>query len=511
MKFVALLALAAGTFLPAQVPDLSPQTPLIGALLHNDPAEAKRLLLSGADPNEGVFVGFPPLFLATVRQDVELVRLMASKGADLNRIGPAGTTALMWAAFNETGDATLVQELLKRGADPLVTNKAGETALTWALRRGETPAVAALRKAGDSSTSATAMRNSVERALSLLQKSGSQFVRVSGCASCHHQSVPQMAIGAARVHGIPVDEATAKQQVQAVVAVMDGVAKEALQNRDRIPDPPIGVSYALLGLAAENYPPSQTTEAMAKVIGAWQTPDGSFATLPGIRPPMETSDITGTALSLRAIQLYGKGQEQQIVRAAKWLRTTAKPVTTEDQAMQLLGLAWAKTPARELKPYIKNLLAAQRQDGGWGQLHTLETDAYATGEALVALQTAGLSADSPECQRAVGYLLRTQFADGSWLVRTRTYAIQRPKESGFPHGQHQWISAAGTGWAAMALAMALPQQPATSTTSSAAQASAGSGSRFPVLPQDRKLASTVELESQRTGKSSRTRDSAPRP
>jgi hypothetical protein len=31
------------------------------------------------------------------------------------------------------------------------------------------------------------------------------------------------------------------------------------------------------------------------------------------------------------------------------------------------------------------------------------------------------------------------------------------KESGFPHGKNQWISAAGTSWATMAIALALPQ------------------------------------------------------
>jgi len=39
-----------------------------------------------------------------------------------------------------------------------------------------------------------------------------------------------------------------------------------------------------------------------------------------------------------------------------------------------------------------------------------------------------------------------------WLVRSRSFPFQPYKESGFPHGKDQWISAAGTGWAAMALA-----------------------------------------------------------
>ena len=168
-----------------------PKTPLIGALLHNDVAEAKRLLARGADPNESGFIGMPPIVLAIIRQDADLVRTMVASGADLNARDRSGSTALMWAAFNETGDARIVEELLKLGADPAATNQAGETALVWAMRRGDTPAVSALRRAGASETALT--KASVEKAIAPLQQSGSQFNRVSGCYSCHHQSLPLMA------------------------------------------------------------------------------------------------------------------------------------------------------------------------------------------------------------------------------------------------------------------------------------------------------------------------------
>src|SRR5262245_33327062 len=185
MKLLRTITIACGLALglQAQIADFTPPTPLIGALLHNDAAEAQRLIEQGADPNQGRFVGFPPVFLAVVRQELNLLRTMASKGADLNFRDRSGSTALMWAAFNEYGDAAVVEELLKLGADPHVVNKAGETTLTWALRRGETPAVAALRKAGASDEAS--IRAAVEKAVSLLEKSGAQFVRVSGCFSCH--------------------------------------------------------------------------------------------------------------------------------------------------------------------------------------------------------------------------------------------------------------------------------------------------------------------------------------
>ena len=127
--------------------------------------------------------------------------------------------------------------------------------------------------------------------------------------------------------------------------------------------------------------------------------------------------------------------------------------------MQLLGLAWADTKPSEIQERAQELLAEQQPDGGWSQLAELGTDAYATGQALVALQNAAkMPASDAAIQRGIAFLLRTQFADGSWLVRTRSFPFQPYKESGFPYGKDQWISAAGTSWAAMALSLALPPQ-----------------------------------------------------
>jgi len=75
-------------------------------------------------------------------------------------------------------------------------------------------------------------------------------------------------------------------------------------------------------------------------------------------------------------------------------------------------------------------------------------------QALVALRMSGqMAASDPAYQRGIGFLLRTQLSDGSWLVRTRAFPFQPYKESGYPHGKDQWISAAGSSWAAMALSL----------------------------------------------------------
>ena len=102
-------------------------------------------------------------------------------------------------------------------------------------------------------------------------------------------------------------------------------------------------------------------------------------------------------------------------------------------------------------------MAMQRPDGGWSQLPETESDAYATGQVLFALATAGqMASTDPVYRKGVDYLLRTQAADGTWHVKSRAIWLQPYFESGFPYGQDQFISTAGTAWAALALAAAPP-------------------------------------------------------
>ena len=192
---------------------------------------------------------------------------------------------------------------------------------------------------------------------------------MSSCASCHHQSLPQMVNGAARERGYAVDAAVSEQQVKAVLAMYRPLNDMMLAGaEENLPDPAITVSYALLGLAAEGYKPDATTEAMAHLISLQQEADGGFRVLPA-RPPIESTRVTGTALSLRALQLYGKEADDRISRACKWLRSV-KPRTNEERTMQLLGLAWAKSAGPESKAAVAALVADQRPDGGWRTTHT---------------------------------------------------------------------------------------------------------------------------------------------
>jgi hypothetical protein len=88
----------------------------------------------------------------------------------------------------------------------------------------------------------------------------------------------------------------------------------------------------------------------------------------------------------------------------------------------------------------------------------MPSDAYATGQALYALQTGGgMQAAEPAYQRGVRFLLRTQLEDGSWLVRSRALGFQQYTPTGFPHGKDQFVSSAATSWAIIALCAAVDE------------------------------------------------------
>jgi hypothetical protein len=310
--------------------------------------------------------------------------------------------------------------------------------------------------ASDRRSDPAAVRKSVEKSLALLQSIRTPFIEKTGCVSCHNNSLPAMAAGLARERGFKLSGQTAREESEQILGIWN-IGREKLLQGDGFGGVQSGASYVLLGLAANEQPPNKTTDAMVYYLIGRQCADGRW-TAPTIRPPSQSSDIAVTALSLRAMRLYApKGLRQEInarvERAREWLMK-ATPRHNEDQSFQLLGLAWANADRQTLQKMTQALLAQQRKDGGWGQHPTLESDAYATGQALVALhQAGGLPVTHPAYQRGVNYLLANQAADGSWMVVTRSFPFQRYFESGFPYGHNQWISAAASSWATMALVL----------------------------------------------------------
>ena len=307
-------------------------------------------------------------------------------------------------------------------------------------------------------------RSAATKAIALLQQSMATWESKRSCASCHHQHMPIALLRTARQKGVAFDVPAATTTAERLVAPainLDFAVQAVMQV-----DPTLDSGSWLNSLTDIGVAPTLATQVFARRILNRQLADGHWSTI-DVRPPQSYSVVTATAVAVRAIQGHlppSMDVERRTAtsRARQWLESVL-PSDTEARTFQLLGLAWAGASAASLEPQVRALIAAQRADGGWSQLPRLGSDAYATGQVLVALQRAGgIDAHHPSVRRGLAYLLSQQRPDGSWLVETRLHEqdlVSPPYfETGFPHGPHQIISAVGTTWAAMALLESLPMR-----------------------------------------------------
>lgn len=464
--------------------DFAGFTPLIHAA-SNRSLEAVRLLLAkGADVNarsgDGSFqkvkagsiaLGhFTPLTASVALATPQLVKTLLDAGASVKTTDVRGMTPLMLAVANDRQDIDVIRMLIARGADVNAKSLSGETALDWAVKIGAKPAIDLLRQSGGVETphegvnvpaaASADIHTAIKRSRTLLSRASMVAAANGGCASCHSHNIIDTVERASVAKGLPADEKLTSQRQTLTKAPYFSPANLF----ERFPDPagsPITTVFALTALADSGYQPDRTTDAAAAHLASQQSRDGRwFMTIVG-RPPIGEGPIAVTAYAIRALKAYappGRAADmnERIARASAWL-AAAQPKTTEDRNMKLLGLLWAGRTQAERAPLVKQILSKQRADGGWAQTDDLQSDAYSTGVSLFALAEAGgVSPQHVAYKKGTGYLLSTQRGDGSWYVKSRAAKFQPYLDGGFPYEHDQWISSMATGWATAALALALP-------------------------------------------------------
>lgn len=422
--------------------------------------EAVRMLLEkGADANVRTKRNETALADAATAGNEEVVKLLLDRNVDVNVQDIRGYSALLYAAGSDAMPAGVVKMLLDKGAS-LDARGDDETAPMLAAKRGDTAVARLLGVSAHEGNAAPASRatdrtvaEAIGPALALLEKQSHNFIRIGGCNSCHAQDLPSAAAAIARDRGLP-----APKEIPQLPPNMHAL------NSQRIMDLAVvaiaGPVWELFDLGMNRVPRNEYTDASVWYLKAMQSAAGNWDVPQTRRPPMASGAYQATALAAYALRTYGPPAEkaetdQALARAAAWLEF-AKPVHTQDRAFRLMGLAWSNAKPSTIAAAAKELASMQRADGGWGQFATLGSDAYATGQALYALNIAGrMAANDPVYAMGVKYLLRTQAEDGSWRVASRSIWLQPYFESGFPYGTDQWISAAGTAWASMALSMTI--------------------------------------------------------
>ena len=444
-------------------------TALMTAASTGRPEAVRILLEKGANPNFKTKRNECALADAATAGNEETVKLLLDRGAEVNTQDIRGYSPLLYAAGSDARPAGVVKMLLAKGAD---VNAKGddETAAMLAAKRGHTE-VARLLGVAEQQQQQTApaahadrsVANAVGPALALLEKQSHNFIRIAGCNSCHAQDLPSAAAGIARDRGLP-----APKEIPQLPQSMHTL------NPGRIMDLTVvsvaSIGWEMFDFGNNHVARDEYTDSTARYLKAMQAPAGNWEAFENRRPPMNSGVYQTTALAVYSLKTYGPPAEKAetdavIARAARWLEQ-AQPVNTQDLAYRLAGLAWSNASQSSIAEAAKALQAAQRADGGWSQFPTLESDAYATGEALYALNLSGtMPVKDPVYAKGVKYLLDTQAADGSWHVKTRSIWLQPYFDSGFPYGPDQWISAAGTAWATIALSLTEDPEHHTSTRS----------------------------------------------
>jgi ankyrin repeat protein len=315
-------------------------------------------------------------------------------------------------------------------------------------------------------TSSARIEAAAAKTVTLIQKSQKTWYTKQNCFSCHQQVLPALAFRAAREHGIPVDESAAHADAAAAFGYFSNL--ERAVEYTHIVDPAMDDAYGMIAANAVGLRPSLVAAVYARLLAARQEPDGHWETYDE-RPPQSYSPFAATAVSLHAIQLYAHPSQKndvqaRVARARAWL-LSHQPRAAEERVDRLLGAAWSGVDQATLQKLAGELTATQHSDGGWGSLDGRPSDAYSTGQTLVALhQAGGVAITDPAWKRGIDYLLNTQSPDGSWHVtsRLRPPAPVSPPyfETGHPYGHDQFISTMGESVAVMALAAALgPAKP----------------------------------------------------
>jgi squalene-hopene/tetraprenyl-beta-curcumene cyclase len=325
---------------------------------------------------------------------------------------------------------------------------------------------------------------SAERAARALDTAALHWAKTRGCAACH--TIPPYLM--------------ARQSLAAVAPVPPGVRRfvEDVVARRREGEPklsPDAVSAVLVGVAVGLAADDRATTgklhpltrqaldrmwSVQRADGGWQWPFRDV-------PPVKLDEHYGATFAALGAGLAPEGyaRTEPARKGLDGVRRflAANPPQSLHQQTMLL---WASLHVGGLlseagrAEALRQLLAAQRPDGGWalaslvdnvrgaaaanGRLKELqaengygsdflvylgrvgvyrsplESDGYATGLAVYVARQAGVPAEDARLRRGVGWLKANQRASGRWFTRSQGN-----------HGQH-YLSNTGTAYAVLALA-----------------------------------------------------------
>jgi WD40 repeat protein len=159
----------------------NPDDLLMESVIAQEPGKVDEALSNGADPNLEDSVGATPLWVASGKGGVGIVKSLLKAGAKVDAKSLGGSTALWMAA--QQGHLQIVKTLLSAGANVDAQDKFGGTPLQWAANNGHESIVAVLIEKGADvnlkrKSGATALKmardSGHEKVVEMLQKAGAK-------------------------------------------------------------------------------------------------------------------------------------------------------------------------------------------------------------------------------------------------------------------------------------------------------------------------------------------------
>jgi Squalene-hopene cyclase N-terminal domain/Prenyltransferase and squalene oxidase repeat len=314
------------------------------------------------------------------------------------------------------------------------------------------------------------VQETVQRAIGYLRTESASWLNTRKCAACHHVPMALWALSEADRQGYAIDKQFVADTTESLLGSKDKLLSSRIFPNPA--DPPdtrpqargLNMGLPFLAVAARSLPTlsegqQQSLKLIAQEILEKQQPDGSWEFFAGLRrPPINENQTTDAAWIIMALagETGPDAPEPQRAALAKgvaWLAGSTLSDTLQDKVFTVL-LANRAGKARELvQAQIDELLALQRDDGGWGQLADLPSDAFATGQTLYALALFGYTADRPEIKRAIDFLVATQQPQGSWPMTSRSTPDGRPGGATLLTP----ITCAASSWATLGLARLVPK------------------------------------------------------
>jgi hypothetical protein len=298
-----------------------------------------------------------------------------------------------------------------------------------------------------------AVKATIDRGLDFLVKDALAWKQEHNCASCHHAALVVCAMREARQFGHTVDEAVLNDLTEWLAE--SGNGKFGLERPENSPNAasPKAIYFALaLGADPDLSEESrQGLKLLLTTVEAEQTENGSWTTWPGTRPPIfGSSDETLTVLATLAVLPVSEAGDAEakaaLDKGVKWLTETKSDDDSQSIALRLILWNRLGRPATEWDPLVRNIRERQNADGGWSQTKEMESDAWATGQALYALASSGTTSSDPAIARGQSFLSKTQREDGSWEMTSR------PTEPGGAGSTSLIpITGGGSAWAVLGL------------------------------------------------------------